>query len=125
MVRWCRRAERGLFGGKITRFGNNVSHSERKTRRTWKPNVQWTTMRSDALDKKIRMPMTTHVIRTVKKFGSLDEYLVRTKDELLRNPDAIQMKQQILALRREQQREERSDANAPSPSTVAPMDTAS
>ncbi|MBN1897264.1 MAG: 50S ribosomal protein L28 [Spirochaetes bacterium] len=26
--------------GKGTIFGNNVSHSNRKTRRTWKPNIQ-------------------------------------------------------------------------------------
>ena len=34
------RANRGLYAGKEIQFGNNVSHSERKTRRTWKPNVQ-------------------------------------------------------------------------------------
>ena len=34
------RARRGLYGGKRVIFGNNVSHSKRRTRRQWKPNVQ-------------------------------------------------------------------------------------
>jgi large subunit ribosomal protein L28 len=34
------RARRGLYGGKRVIFGNNVSHSKRRTRRRWKPNVQ-------------------------------------------------------------------------------------
>lgn len=33
-------AQRGLFHGKKILHGNNVSHSERKTRRIWRPNVQ-------------------------------------------------------------------------------------
>ena len=34
------RARRGLYGGKRVIFGNNVSHSKRRTRRSCKPNVQ-------------------------------------------------------------------------------------
>jgi len=34
------RADRGLYAGKEILFGNNVSHSQRKTRRRWLPNVQ-------------------------------------------------------------------------------------
>lgn len=33
------RAERGLYNGKDIRTGNNVSFSERKTKRKFKPNV--------------------------------------------------------------------------------------
>ena len=41
------RADRGLYGGKEILFGNNVSHSMRHTRRTWKPNVQVSARRNE------------------------------------------------------------------------------
>ena len=38
---YMNRRKRGLYGKKETRFGNNVSHSLRRTRRMWRPNIQW------------------------------------------------------------------------------------
>ncbi|EOD34836.1 50S ribosomal protein L24 [Emiliania huxleyi CCMP1516] len=35
-----KRGARGLFGGKMIQFGNIISFSNKKSRRTWKPNVQ-------------------------------------------------------------------------------------
>jgi len=38
---YMNRRKRGLYGKKETRYGNNVSHSLRRTRRVWRPNIQW------------------------------------------------------------------------------------
>lgn len=55
----CKRAQRGLFAGLKTGYGNNVSHSVRQyiiiyliysTRRTFKPNVFRKRLFSSALD---------------------------------------------------------------------------
>lgn len=43
--------------------------------------------------------MTTGVIRTMKKFGGIDEYLIRTADSELKYEKAILLKQEILAIR--------------------------
>jgi large subunit ribosomal protein L28 len=74
-----KRAERGLFAGKQRLTGNNVSFSERKTRRVWKPNVQTKTFYSQLLDQRIRLKVTTHAIRCIERKGGLDEYLLNTK----------------------------------------------
>lgn len=96
---WFKRGYRGLYGNKMTRFGNKVSFAENKTRRTWKPNVQKKTLFSETLQRKLTFRMTTSVIRTVKRFGGIDEYLVRTRDSEIKYDKAILLKQEILAIR--------------------------
>ncbi len=52
--------------GKKPSFGNNVSHSKRRTRRTWKPNIQKVTIvDSDGTRRKVRV-CTSH-LRTLYK----------------------------------------------------------
>ncbi|CAL0302232.1 unnamed protein product [Lupinus luteus] len=73
------RAKRGLFAGRHIQFGNNVSEDGgNKTRRTWKPNVQEKRLFSYALDKHIRIKVTTHALRCIDKAGGIDEYLIKT-----------------------------------------------
>eukprot|EP00232_Nephroselmis_pyriformis_P025415 CAMPEP_0182864324 /NCGR_PEP_ID=MMETSP0034_2-20130328/7112_1 /TAXON_ID=156128 /ORGANISM="Nephroselmis pyriformis, Strain CCMP717" /LENGTH=148 /DNA_ID=CAMNT_0024996579 /DNA_START=144 /DNA_END=587 /DNA_ORIENTATION=+ len=75
---WCKRSRRGLYGGKMTRFGNNVSEKGgNKTRRTWKPNVQRKTYYSEILDRKISLRCTTYVIRWIDKVGGFDNYILK------------------------------------------------
>ena len=50
--------------GKKTSTGNKVSHSNRKTRRTWKPNIQ--TMLVDIQGERKRINVCTSCIRTGK-----------------------------------------------------------
>ena len=40
---------------KGTTFGNNVSHSNRKTRRTWKPNVKSVKAKVEGGSKKVKV----------------------------------------------------------------------
>lgn len=48
-------------------FGNNVSFSQRHTKRVWEPNLQKKTFTIDG--KKIQLKVSTQAIRTIKKKG--------------------------------------------------------
>ena len=51
--------------GKGKQFGNNVSFSQRHTKKVWKPNLQTKTFTVDG--KKVTMKLSTQAIRTLKK----------------------------------------------------------
>jgi large subunit ribosomal protein L28 len=55
--------------GKGKQFGNNVSFSQRHTKKVWKPNLQTKTFTVDG--KKVTMKLSTQAIRTLKKKGLL------------------------------------------------------
>jgi large subunit ribosomal protein L28 len=52
--------------GKKPSYGNNVSHSNRHTRRVWKPNVQKVTL-VDANGKRRTMRIAASTLRTLYK----------------------------------------------------------
>jgi large subunit ribosomal protein L28 len=53
--------------GKGKQYGNNVSFSQRHTKKVWKPNLQTKTIVIDG--KKTKLKMSTQAIRTLKKRG--------------------------------------------------------
>lgn len=55
--------------GKGKQYGNNVSFSQRHTKKVWKPNLQTKTLIIDG--QKVRMKISTQAIRTLKKKGLL------------------------------------------------------
>ncbi|HZM63826.1 MAG TPA: 50S ribosomal protein L28 [Candidatus Saccharimonadales bacterium] len=55
--------------GKGKQFGNNVSFSQRHTKKVWNPNLQIKTILVDG--KKVRLKVSTQAIRTLKKKGLL------------------------------------------------------
>jgi large subunit ribosomal protein L28 len=56
--------------GKGKQFGHNVSFSQRRTKKVWKPNLQTKTLTIDG--KKVRAKVSTQAIRTLKKKGLLN-----------------------------------------------------
>jgi large subunit ribosomal protein L28 len=99
-----KRAQLGLFHGKSKQYGNNVPFSKKKTRRTWLPNIQNKRLESAALGRLVEVKLTTRALRTIKKasrtrfpqrkaaqdssctftqHGGLDNYVLKTKAELL------------------------------------------
>jgi ribosomal protein L28 len=48
-------------------FGNAVSHSERHTRRTWKPNVIRKRLYSEALGTWLKLRLTTKALRCIDR----------------------------------------------------------
>jgi large subunit ribosomal protein L28 len=55
-------------------FGNNVSFSQRKTRRQFKPNMQSKRIYSSELKRTVRIRVSTSELRTIDKIG-LSAYL--------------------------------------------------
>ncbi|KAG1769844.1 hypothetical protein EDD22DRAFT_977429 [Suillus occidentalis] len=78
-----RRSQLGLFHGKTKQYGNNVPHSKHKTRRTWLPNVHTKRLTSDALGHDVKVKLTTRALKSINKHGGVDNYLLRTKPDLL------------------------------------------
>ncbi len=62
-------AQKCELTGKGKQFGNNVSFSQRHTKKVWKPNLQKKTFVLDG--KKVTMKLSTQAIRTLKKKGVL------------------------------------------------------
>lgn len=53
--------------GKGKQFGNNVSFSQRHTKKVWEPNLQKKTLIVDG--KKVTLKISTQALRTLKKKG--------------------------------------------------------
>ena len=69
--------------GKAVRSGNNVSHSNRKTRRRFLPNLHNNRFLSEALGKSLHFKVAASTIRTVDIYGGIDNYLLKTKCKVL------------------------------------------
>ena len=74
-------ANYGLYGGTTIMSGNKISkgRNEGKTVRKWFPNIKFETIRSEALDRDLHIPIRARVLRTIRKCGGLDEYLLGDK----------------------------------------------
>jgi large subunit ribosomal protein L28 len=68
--------------------GHNVSHSNRKSKRRFRPNVQKVTFRSEALGRDVMLRVTTRAVRTVQKNGGLDAFLIGHAESHLPAPAA-------------------------------------
>ena len=93
------RSQRGIYAGKDVRSGNNVSFSHRKTRRTFKPNVQRKRLWSVTLGCWLRFNMTTHALRCIDKAGGIDDYLLKTPDAKLNSISGVNAKRLIESAR--------------------------
>ncbi|MBP2291809.1 50S ribosomal protein L28 [Azospirillum rugosum] len=87
-------ARRCSVTGKGTQFGNNVSHANNKTRRRFQPNLQETSLLSDALGQLVRLRLSTNAIRSIEHKGGLDAFLLDAKDAVL-SLDARRLKRRI------------------------------
>lgn len=57
--------------GKGRMVGNNVSHANNKTKRTFLPNLQNVTLISDALGTSVKLRVSAHGLRSVEHVGGL------------------------------------------------------
>lgn len=57
--------------GKTKQFGNNVSFSQRHTKKVWEPNLQKKTLVING--KKVRMKVSTSALRTLRKKGIIEK----------------------------------------------------
>jgi large subunit ribosomal protein L28 len=76
-------SRRCIVTGKGVLVGHNVSHANNKTKRRFLPNLQVTSLLSDALRQSIRLRLTSRGIKTVEHAGGLDAWLLKTPDAKL------------------------------------------
>jgi len=87
-------SRRCQISGKGVLVGNNVSHANNKTKRRFLPNLQETSLLSDALGGMVRLRLTTRAIRTIEHNGGLDAYLLGARVAAL-TPDAQALRRRI------------------------------
>lgn len=66
--------------GKGVQVGHKVSHSNRKTKRRFLPNLVNVTLQSDALGRAVRLRVSANGLRSVEHRGGLDAYLLKASD---------------------------------------------
>ncbi|MGH6800142.1 MAG: 50S ribosomal protein L28 [Methylocella sp.] len=79
--------------GKAVQTGNLVSHSNRKTRTRFLPNLCNVALISDVLQRKVRLRVSASALRTVEHRGGLDAFLSKASDAGLSH--------RVLAIKRE------------------------
>lgn len=74
MSRRCELTGKGPMSGQLR------SHAENKTKRVFRPNLVDVTLISDALQRKVRLRVSAHALKSVERTGGLDAFLVKAKD---------------------------------------------
>lgn len=87
-------SRRCAVSGKGVLVGNNVSHANNKTKRRFMPNLQTTSILSDALGRMVRLRLSTRGLRTIEHRGGLDAWLLDTADAKL-DQDLRRLKRQV------------------------------
>ena len=80
--------------GKRPISGNNVSHSHRKTRRRFLPNLCQVHLISDALGQDFALKVSAAALRSVEHRGGLDAFLLKASDTEL-SANALKIKRQV------------------------------
>jgi large subunit ribosomal protein L28 len=93
MSRQCELTGVGVF------TGNNVSHSNRKTRRRWLPNLKAKKYFVPELGQTLSLKLSTRAIRTIDKHGGLSRALFQVKEDGL-SAQLAKAKRLILKQRR-------------------------
>jgi large subunit ribosomal protein L28 len=82
--------------GKKAQVGHLVSHSQIKTKRRFLPNICDVTLHSDLLDRKVRLKISAHALRSVEHRGGLDAFLLKANND--------ELSDRVLRLKREVQK---------------------
>jgi len=64
-------------------YGNNVSHSQRKTRRRFEPNIRNVVYNSKITGKKYKLKVAARTMRTIEKWGGFDAFMIKIKSPFM------------------------------------------
>jgi large subunit ribosomal protein L28 len=81
--------------GKSVLTGNLVSHSNRKTRTRFLPNLTRATLISESLNRRVRLRVAVATLRSIEHRGGLDAFLLKARDSEL-SPNALALKREIV-----------------------------
>ena len=71
------------LSGTGVQFGNNVSHSQRKTRRRFEPNMRKVRFFSELVAQEFRFNVNVACMRSVEKAGGIDQFMIKACDDKL------------------------------------------
>ncbi len=74
--------------------GNKVSHSNRKTRRRFLPNLKEVSLKSEVLGGDVKLKIAASTLRTINKYGNIDNFLVNCRNAKL-TESAQKLRRQI------------------------------
>jgi large subunit ribosomal protein L28 len=80
--------------GKGPQSGHKVSHSNRKTKRRFLPNLCNVSVISDSLGRSVRLRISANALKSIDHRGGLDAFLLKAKDTEL-SVRALEVKRQI------------------------------
>ena len=80
--------------GKAVQSGHVVSHSNRKTKTRFLPNLCNVTLISETLGRSVRLRITAAALRSVEHRGGLDAFLLKARDSEL-SPSARAVKREL------------------------------
>ena len=80
--------------GKGVQTGHLVSHSNRKTKTRFLPNLVNVTLASEALARSVRLRISAAALRSVEHRGGLDAFMLKAKREEL-SQNARDLKREI------------------------------
>ena len=86
--------------GKLPMAGQNRSHAENKSKRTFRPNLCRVTLMSDTLKRSLRLRVSAHGLRTVEHRGGLDAFLAKAANDDL-SPRCLKLKREIAKIQAE------------------------
>lgn len=92
-------ARRCELTGKGVLSGNNVSHSQVKTRRKFLPNLHHASLHSETLNRNIRLRVSSRALRSIDHRGGFDQYLLKARDSEL-SANALRVKREIIEARK-------------------------
>jgi large subunit ribosomal protein L28 len=86
--------------GKLPMSGQLRSHAENKTKRVFRPNLCQVTLISDLLDRKVRLKVSAHALKSVEHRGGLDAFLLKAKADKL-SPRCQKLKRDVVKAKAE------------------------
>lgn len=96
---WVRLGSNGMsrqceLTGKKVMSGHKVSHSNRKTKRKFRPNLCSVSLTSETLGRTLRLRVSAAGLRTVEHRGGLDAFLLKANDDEL-SREALKLKRDL------------------------------
>jgi large subunit ribosomal protein L28 len=79
---------------KSPQVGHKVSHSNRKAKRRFLPNLCNVTLISESLGRSVRLRISANALKSVDARGGLDAFLAKASNDEL-SPKAVEIKRQI------------------------------
>ena len=86
----------GLHGTKRVMKGFYVTHTNKKIKRIWRPNIVIFTCRSEILNHTFTFPVAADVVRLIDRAGSLDAYILYTDHKDLGGKFALDFHYKLL-----------------------------